>query len=175
VTLGVAPTEEEHMRRLTLAALSLAFLVTACQPATTELTEEQRAEIAAEVNAINAEAWEPWFAADVDGGMTYYPDSPELTYARDGQLFRGVAAVEDDARSTFASIASQDISFTESHTDVLAPTVVCINQLATFSVTDTAGVVGPERVFAGTYIWVKRNGEWKIQSSHESSFRTEAQ
>jgi hypothetical protein len=39
------------MRGLALASLSLTAMV-ACQPATPELTEEQKAEIAAEVNAL---------------------------------------------------------------------------------------------------------------------------
>ena len=53
------------MRRLAVAALSLAFLA-ACQPATIELTEEQRAEIAAEVEALHAASWDAWRAADLD-------------------------------------------------------------------------------------------------------------
>ncbi len=162
------------MRRFVLAALALTVLA-ACQPSTTELTEEQKTEIANEVNAIHAEAWDAWRAADVDRGMSYYPDSPELTYITDGQLFRGTAAVDDQSRAMFVNTASQTITITESYTDVLAPNVVCINAMHTYTVTDTAGVVGPEGVFAGTYIWVRRDGEWKMQSSHESGVRTEDQ
>ena len=69
------------MRRLALTVLSLAFLA-ACQPATTELTEEQKAEIAAEVNAINAGFWDAWRATDFDQGMSYYYNSP---VHRDGE------------------------------------------------------------------------------------------
>ncbi|NIN49579.1 MAG: hypothetical protein GTN62_05645 [Gemmatimonadales bacterium] len=51
---------------------------------------------------------------------------------------------------------------------VLAPDVVCVTQLGTVSVTDTAGVTGPEIAFAYTAIWVRRNGEWKVLLGHES-------
>ena len=60
------------MRRIVLAASALTVLA-ACQPADTALTEEQKAEIAAEVNA----AFENWAAAvralDLDGYMVVSP------------------------------------------------------------------------------------------------------
>ena len=63
------------MRRLAFAALSLAFLATACQPAT-ELTEEQKAAIEEEVtqrqadwldalNSLDVERWQSFLADDV--------------------------------------------------------------------------------------------------------------
>jgi phenylpyruvate tautomerase PptA (4-oxalocrotonate tautomerase family) len=45
------------MRRILLAALAVSVFV-ACQPATTELTEEQKAEIAAEIRQVVAEFWQ---------------------------------------------------------------------------------------------------------------------
>jgi SnoaL-like domain/Prokaryotic membrane lipoprotein lipid attachment site len=155
------------MRRTLFAALALTVLA-ACQPATTELTDGQKAEIAAEVNALHADFWDAWRAADVDRGLSYYPNIPEITYATDGDLFVGPSEVEDQARSWGADLASQTITITESHTTVLSSSIVCINERATYSQTNNAGVTAPERVFAGTYIWVLRNGEWKVEISHES-------
>lgn len=162
------------MRRLVFAAFAFTVLA-ACQTETTVLTEEQKAEIVNEVNALHTEAWNAWRLGDVDRGMSHFPDSPELTYVTEGQLFRGTAAVDDESRAMFVNVASQTVAITESYTDVLAPNVVCINETATYNVADTAGVVGPEGVFAGTYIWVRRDGEWKMQSSHESVVGTENQ
>ena len=62
------------MRRLTLAALSLAFLVTACQPATTELTEEQEAAIEEEVRQTLDDMGDAGSALDFDRLRSFLAD-----------------------------------------------------------------------------------------------------
>jgi len=156
------------MRRLAFAALSLAFLATACQPATTELTEEQKAEIAAEVNAINTGFWDAWRAADFDQGMSYYYNSPDLAFGFEGAVDYGYAEIDAKYRPGMTGVVSQNITITSSETIVLAPDVVCTMETATFTVTDTAGVTGPEMSAAVQSIWVYRDGEWKIHIGHES-------
>lgn len=153
------------MCRLTLPVLSLAILA-ACQPATTELTEEQKAEIAAEVNAIHAEFWDAWRAADYDRGVSYL-DSANLVFAYEGTVF-GFATFDEMWRPAFANIASQTISIGDSRTTVLAPDVVCIMDAATYTTTDTLGVTSPQESFAFTGVWVRRDGEWKLLLVHES-------
>jgi len=155
------------MRRLALAVPALAFLA-ACQPAPTDLTEEQKAEIAAEVNAINIEFFDAWRQADFDRGMSYYYDSPEFAFAYEGEVHYGYAEVEARFRPGMANVASQDITMTSSETMVLAPDVVCTMEAGTYSTTDTDGVTGPDGEFAVTSVWVRSNGEWKIHIGHES-------
>ena len=155
------------MRRVALAALSFAFLA-GCQAATTELTDEQKAEIAAEVNAINTEFWGAWRQGDFDRGMSYYYNSPDLALAYEGVVDYGYAEIEAKYRPGMANVASQDIAITSSETTVLAPDVVCTMDAGTYAVTDTNGVTGPQSAFAVTLIWVLRGGEWKIHIGHES-------
>ncbi len=162
------------MRRLAFVALSLAFLATACQPATTELTEEQKAAIAAEVNAINAELLDAMNEVDADRVMSYYLNSPELVEAFAGHLVVGFAALDDLAQRVFAMVASQAITVTESRTTVLAPDVVCVVLQMTGTFTDTSGVTVPEIAGASTLIWVRRNGEWKVHFAHSSTSAPEA-
>ena len=155
------------MRRLVFAVLSLTFLA-ACQPATTGLTEEQKAEIAAEVNAVVAATWDEWREYDLDGGMAGFLDSPDLMFALDGALLPGF----DTIRGTFAAmnegVASMEVTIDESHTVVLAPDVVSVTQSGRFAPTDTDGVTAPEMSFALTLVYVRHNGEWKILLGHES-------
>jgi uncharacterized protein (TIGR02246 family) len=155
------------MCRLTLSVLSLAVLV-ACQPATPELTDEQRAAIADTVNAIHAEAWDVWRAADLDRGMEIFHDSPDLLFALEGQLIHGFASIRDAFAPTFEGVASQAITIEESQSMVLAPDVVCVTERGTFASTDTAGVTGPEATFALTVVYVRRSGAWKAMLGHES-------
>ena len=62
------------MRRLALAALSLAFLVTACQPARTELTEEQKAAIEEEVRQTVDDMGDAYSALDFDRFRSFLAD-----------------------------------------------------------------------------------------------------
>jgi uncharacterized protein (TIGR02246 family) len=152
------------MHRCAFASLVLTVLA-ACQPATTELSEEQKAKIEAEVNAIHNEFWDAWRETDFDRGMSYYLDSPEFTFAFQGRMISGYSGVRDFLEPAFANVASQTVSFNESRTAVLAPDVVCVSAQGTYSATTTDGVTGLASSFAFTTIWVKRNGEWKVQSA----------
>ncbi len=58
------------MHRFVLAGSTLTVLA-ACQPATTDLTEEQKVEIAAEVDSVANDLWAAWAAADFDRGICY--------------------------------------------------------------------------------------------------------
>ena len=156
------------MRRLVFAAVSLAFLATACQPATTELTEEQKAEIAAEVNAIHAENARAWLDADFDRGMMAFQNSQDMIYAFEGGLMHGWDTMYDTWAALHEGAPRQEMTFAETHTVVLARDVVCIMAQGTFAVVDEAGLVGPENPFALTLIYVRRDGEWKILIGHES-------
>ena len=153
------------MRRFALAALALAF-VAACQPGNTELTEAQKADIAAQVDTINSEMWDAWRAGDFDRGASYL-DPATLVFAYEGTMF-GFATFDEMWRSAFDNIASQTITVEDSRTTVLAPDAVCIMQAGTYTQTDTSGVTSPEESFAFTGIWVLRDGEWRLDFVHES-------
>lgn len=152
------------MRRLIVPLL---LMVVACRPGTTELTEQRKAELAAEVNTRNAEFWDVWRAADWDRGMAYYVDSPDFVWAAGGAVYVGLNALKD-ARPGFASVASQTFTFRNSRTIVMAPDAASVTALGTWAQTDTAGVTGPVREFAWTALWVLRDGEWKMHLVHMS-------
>jgi ketosteroid isomerase-like protein len=145
----------------------LMLVVAACQSGTTELTQERRAEITAQVNARNAEFWEAWRAADWDRGMAFYLDSPDFVWAAGGAVFFGKTTLEG-ARSGFANVASQTFTFRDSRTVVMAPDAASVTATGTWSQTDTAGVAGPRREFAWTGVWIRRDGEWKLHLAHLS-------
>ena len=153
------------MRRMILP-LTL-VVATACQPATMQLTEERKAEIVADVNAVNTEFWDAWRAADWDRGMTYYLDSPDFVWAAGGAVFFGLDMLEQ-YRSGFDNVASQTFTFRDSRVVVMAPDAASVIATGTWAQTDTTGVTGPAREFAWTSVWVLRDGAWKIQLVHMS-------
>ena len=162
------------MRRLAFVALSLAFLATACQPATTELTEEQKAALADSVSAMHAEMWQPWLAADLDQGMPYFLNSPDVGWGWDGEIRYGYDNIDAWFRPNMAGVASQELTVADRRTVVLAWDVVCVMEHGTIAATDTAGVTAPPMPFAMTTIWVRRDGEWKIRLGHESTQNPES-
>ena len=46
--------------------------------------------------------------------------------------------------------------------------VTYVIDVGSLSVTDSAGVTGSESPFTLTVLWVRRDGEWKVQFGHES-------
>ncbi len=155
------------MRRLTLSVLSLAFLA-ACQPAATELTEEQKAEIAAEVEAIHAASWDAWRAVDLDRALSYWHSSSEVWWAEQGQITHGYAETESHFREATGGVSRFNITISDSRTLVLAADAVALLQEGIFSVTDSAGMTSPEQPFVMSATWVRRDGEWKVLYGHES-------
>jgi len=154
------------MRRMILPLMLLVF--TACQPATMELTEEQKAAIADTVNALQAESWDAWRAADLDRALSYMHDSPDFWFALQGQALRGYAESESFWREGFGTASRLDITISDSRTMVLAANVVAVLEHGAFSVTDDAGVTSPEQPFVMSATWVRRDGDWKVLYGHES-------
>jgi ketosteroid isomerase-like protein len=151
------------MRRFVLAAFALTVLA-ACQPATTELTDYEKAEIAAEVELLHGQFWDAWRAWDFERGMSYYTNSPEFMFANEDQIVRGWDALNEGAQAM--DVESQTITFAESHTAVLASGVVQVVERGTYAVTNTEGESGPEHSFTCSATWVHQNSEWKVQFFH---------
>jgi ketosteroid isomerase-like protein len=152
------------MRRMTVLPL---LLVVACRSGSADLTEQRKAEIVAELNALDAGYWDAWRAADWDRGMAYYDDSPDFVWAAGGAVYFGLSALKE-ARPGFANVARQTFTFRSSRTVVMAPDVASTTALGTWAQTDTAGVTGPSREFAWTAIWMRRAGQWKMHLVHMS-------
>jgi len=156
------------MRRFVFAAFALTVLA-ACQPTTRELTEEQKAEIAAEVNALQPDYLSVWSNADFAGGMDYWVQSPDVAYANQGVVTFGYANMVSTFGPLLERVASQEFEITDRRTVVLAPDVVCVITQGTTTITDTDGVVttGPPGVSFTT--WVHRGGEWKVYLLNETN------
>ena len=156
------------MHRLALAALSLAILA-ACQPATIELTEEQKTEIADEVNDVHVAMWDAWRAADLDRGMSFFDTSPDLGWGFAGEMRFRIDNITAWFRPMLAGVERQDITFDERRTVVLSDDVVCVMERGTYTAFDSAGATLGSSPLAATVVWTRRDGEWKIVAGHEST------
>lgn len=150
------------MREFISVAIAVTVL-TACQPATNDLTEDMRTEIASEVNDVHSEFWDTWRETDFERGMQYYLNSPEFTFSYQGKMITGYSEFHEFFATAFANVASQTVSSNDLQTVVVGRDAVFITTQGAYSVTDTEGVTGPESDFAFTTLWVRRDGDWKIQ------------
>jgi len=155
------------MRRLALAVLPLAFLATACQPGTTELTEEQITTIEAEVNAVANEALAAIVAMDVDRHLNFYANSHDLTVAVYGVVRRSFSTWAELVRTGFSEMESvETCAFSDEVVQVLAADVAVFT--ADFGCTGTAVGGGPLVGHTVTGVMVKRDGEWKCVNFSET-------
>ena len=156
------------MRHSILVAFSLSVLA-ACQPQAIELTAEQRAAIAAEVNSVAAEWWSAWEEVDADRGLSFIADDAETAWTGDDGTTYSLAAISAAWLAWEEGMQGpQQIEFTDATTVVLAPDVVCTIRRFSNVQTHVGGTVAPEFDSVETLIWVKRGGEWKVLIGHES-------
>jgi ketosteroid isomerase-like protein len=157
------------MRRLVFAVLSLAFLATGCRPTTTELTEEQKAAIADEVNALVDGEWiastDP---VDFEKLMSLVHNTDEAVLAFNGGTVHSYATMRSVFGEHFSTISREPATITDSMTVVLAPDVVYVIRAGTFVSIDTALNSGPLTPFTQTLLWVLEDGAWKVLFGHVS-------
>ena len=158
------------IRKIWLVIL-LVLTIAACQPTTTELTEQQKGELVAEVDAAWGEWWNSWQALDFEQGMSFISPAPEASWAGDEKILYGIAAMREDWSIWAAGLREQDVTITDSRTIVLSPDIAyTIRQYAGFQ-TRTDGTLTPEITGIETLVWIKKEGKWKILSGHESTLK----
>jgi hypothetical protein len=154
------------MRRMILT-LMLLFVV-ACQPATMELTEEQKAEIAQELTRLYDESVPIFNQLDQEGWLAYFRNSEALTIAVHGGFYSSYSALVDTVRAHWgAPLASGEIDWGDLHIQVLAPNVAVVTSVFDYTTIDTAGVATP---YSGTFtaVWAEQDGNWKIVNMAET-------
>ncbi len=155
------------MPRLVLGVLSLAFLA-ACQPATTELTEERRAAIAEELT----QAFDGYAAAvrqlDQDGVLSFFQQSEDVAFAEYGAITLSWSALAEFVRQNWPMYASvENFQWGDLHIQALAPHIAAVTTTFDFAASDTTGAA---IAVSGTFstVWVQTAGEWKIVNLAET-------
>ena len=162
------------MRRFVLAAFALTVLA-GCQPATTELTEEQKVEIAAEirqafaehiavVEAANLDAWINLHDAEID---TYFVGQPALWVNR-LDIYPTVVELREMWEPIMAARSAHDLVTESEHVAVLAEDAALHVFKGTFTVSDTLGNTTEPAPVTISMVWVRRGDAWKILHLHQS-------
>lgn len=144
------------MRRIILPLMLLAF--SACQPATMEMTDDQRAEVEEAVKQASQEYDALWQGQeDLDGYIAYASDWA-------GTPWGCCETLEDLRSNTTQAWERWDIErygSSERKVMVFSPDAAAITWTGTGARVDTSGV-RQERANVMAQLWVREAGEWKL-------------
>ena len=149
------------MRHLAIAVLSL-VLLTACQPTTTELSDEQKAEIELAVREAATRHFDLWFQEDLAGLL-------ETMSFRMGAPW-AVMESRDDARSfyerSFRRFDYEQVSTSDWDVHLLARDVVGARATYELTQTDSTGTV-VNWTARFNMVWVLEDSSWRLFSAGE--------
>jgi hypothetical protein len=155
--------------------LPLMLLTVACQPATTELTEERKAAIAAEVRQAAAEMFEAAIALDTDRWLSYWPSELEQRYQGQPALFVNRLDIYPTAgrmravwEPSFAARSDHDFATENEYVAVLGEDAALWVYEGTYAVTDTLGNTAEPAPWTVSAVWVRGDAGWKILHWHQS-------
>jgi ketosteroid isomerase-like protein len=153
------------LRLFVVPAMAVALCTLACQPPSTELTDEQRAAIRQEIEQV--------WAGLVTAAEALNPDPIRAAYAENPVVVLNGVIIEDfDARfeltrQFLGSLRILEGSYQNMHMEVLAPDVVVVTRNDDLAWTDTTGAEG-EWHSAWTGVLRRIDSQWKIIYAHES-------
>ena len=159
-----------------IRGLSAIMLVcAACQPgremAVPALTDEYRAALADSLDSVVADWWEAWNRIDVDRGMSFISDSPDVSWAQDGSVIYTKRALEEVMRQELATIGGQQIQVLDSRTVILSPDLAYSVRKVAATHTDLAGnqIESEPLQYLETIVWARENGSWRFLMGHGST------
>ena len=162
------------MRRIVLAAFALSVL-SACQTATTELTEEQKIEIASEIRQAVAECWNAAEEVDTERWMSCFSAELEAEYIDQPAVFvnrinihRTVNDVRGVWEPAFEVRSAHDIVTENEDVVVLGEDAALHVYEGTFNISDTLGTTSEYYPYTVSTVWVRKTGQWKILHLHQS-------
>lgn len=162
------------MRRFVFTAFALTLLA-ACQPGTTELTEEQKAEIAAEVRQTVAAFWNSVEEMDFERWVGVWITDHDHYYQGDPMLFVNrltIRPTAEDIREVwepvFEARSGHSIDIGAETVAVLGEDVALHVFKAEYTVSYPEGnTTDPAPVTVST-VWVREGTEWKMLHAHQS-------
>ncbi len=162
------------MRRFVLTAFALTMFA-ACQPATIELTEEQKAEIADEIRQVAAGMIEAAEEVDIERWLSHWPPELEQRFQDQPALFVNRLSIYPTAESirvawepSFAARSAHDIVTVDEYVAVLDADAALWVYEGTYTVSDTLGNTTEPAPWTVSVVWVRQSGEWKALHLHQS-------
>jgi len=150
------------MRRLILVGMTATILLVGCRTEPPAFTEAERAET---VTAIRS-ARDAYFVAatelDADAMVAFWDqDFIHISNATVAPLTLEVL------RESWRPLSHIEMDVTSDRVVALSKNAGYTVMTASYVVFDTAGVAVGASDWAGTHIWIRKDGNWKVQAVHE--------
>ena len=162
------------MRRFVFAAFALTVFA-GCQAATTELTEERKAEIVAEIRQVYSGWLTTLDPINFDATLSYMHPAPEDYFVGEPAQWVNLLSVypnTDRVREAWEPIMAQRRSQTQTVSEeyfaVLSENIALHILEGTYAITDTLGNTTDPDQNSLTSVWVRHEGEWKMLHMHQS-------
>jgi hypothetical protein len=161
-TILYATLTRETMKRPFFAGVGVAVLLLGCQPKAPAFTEAERAAVAAEIRAVRDAYFQAATNFDAEALVAFWDkdfihlSNADIIPLQEGELseaWKPLSNIEMDIHFDRVLALSRDSGYTI--------------YTATYVVFDTAGVAVDSSDWAGTHIWVRTDGGWKVQAVHE--------
>ena len=154
------PQETVMKSRLLFFAIPAAIMLTACQPATTELTEEQKAAIEDTIQQLNTELTVAMNARDFDSWLLSLSDDIRWGFPYG---YSSHADIEGTLRSMLDAATDTEwgLDWDETFVRVLGPDAAVLWGTYTLRGSDGAQI-------HATQVYARVDGEWKIVHGHST-------
>ena len=150
-------------------ACVLVLLTLACQPP--EMTDAQRTEIAREIMDAANDFVAGLATLDGDGFIAPFTDAGDLVYVDGGRIYPDRDALKNAAAGFMSRQERIGGTWDPAHVVVLGPDGAAFTGVFHADVVDTAGVAQWTNGKIWTFVYQRRDGEWKIVQAHESNGR----
>jgi len=146
------------MRRMILPLLLL--VAVACQPATMELTEEQRATVTDELTQAYTDVTDVISRFDGEAWLGYFESSGDMYFTEFGEIWSW-SMLADTVRAHWPGMQMTSFAWGDLNIQVLAPDVGIVTTTFDESFTDAEGT---PMDMNGTFtaVWVRTDTGWKI-------------
>jgi hypothetical protein len=150
------------MKRLLLVAITAAIQLVGCQTAPPAFTEAERAETVAEIRSARDAYFVAATELDADALVAFW--DRDFIHVSNANI---VPLTPEVLREAWKPLGHIKMDVTSDRVVALSPDAGYTVMTASYVVFDGAGVAVDARDWAGTHIWVRRDGEWKVQAVHE--------
>lgn len=149
-------------RRYAVVSVSLTAVLCGCQPQPANLTEAEKEAVEAEIRAVRDAFFDAATSLDAEAMFAFLDE--DFVHVSNEQI----TPFSQEA----ATVAWEPLSHIEM--DITSDRVVALShdagftlRTASYVVFDTAGVAVDSNEWAGTHIWARSPGGWRVHAAHE--------
>jgi len=155
------------LRIFSAALVMVAFGLSGCRPSAGTVDPNDPA-ITAAIDSLLSVLMDGAARVDADRVLEPASGTAELTFVTEDVILTGLESIREQFRATYSGLERQDQTLLEKRIRVLSPDVALAILVAEGTYTDKAGWTSAPVGIGTTIVFVREDGQWKIQHAHQS-------